>query len=245
MWEAILDGLQRQRPAVLLTRLHDGSASHALIDLDERRVRASAGDDPYGPDTVAAACEFAVAEQESGLVQASGVDTFVHVLPRPDELLIVGAGHIAVHLVAFARELGFRTVVVDPRRVFAASERFAAEPDELLAEWPTARLPARPVTESTYAVLLTHDPKIDDAALGRLLPSPAAYIGALGSSRTHARRRSAPAGGGVRHAGHRPHQRPGRAGDRRRVAGRDRAGHHGAGDRSQAHHARRRLVRPA
>ena len=194
VWEAILDGLERQRPAVLLTRLHDGSASHALIDLDERRVRASAGDDPYGPDpygpdTVAAACEFAAAEQESGLVQVSGVDTFVHVLPRPDELLIVGAGHIAVHLVAFARELGFRTVVVDPRRVFATSERFAAEPDELLAEWPDRAFAGRTVTDSTYAVLLTHDPKIDDAALGHLLPSPAAYIGALGSSRTHARRR--------------------------------------------------------
>ncbi|MDD9986989.1 MAG: XdhC family protein [Spirochaetaceae bacterium] len=189
VWEAILDGLEWQRPAVLLTRLHDGSASHALIDLDEQRVQASAGGDPYGPDTVAAACEFAAAEQESGLVQVSGVDTFVHVLPRPDELLIVGAGHIAVHLVAFARELGFRTVVIDPRRVFATSERFAAEPDELLAEWPDRALAGRPVTESTYAVLLTHDPKIDDAALGHLLPSPAAYIGALGSSRTHARRR--------------------------------------------------------
>ena len=194
VWEAILDGLQRQRPAVLLTRLHDGSASHALIDLDERRVRASAGDDTYGPDTygpdtVAAACDFAAAEQESALVQVSGVDTFVHVLPRPDELLIVGAGHVAVHLVAFARELGFRTVVVDPRRVFAAGERFAVEPDELLVEWPDRALAGRPVTESTYAVLLTHDPKIDDEALGRLLPSRAAYIGALGSSRTHARRR--------------------------------------------------------
>ena len=188
LWEAILDGLERQRPAVLLTRLHDGSASHALVDLDEAQVLASAGDDAYGADTVAAACEFAAAGQESALVEVSGVDTFVHVMPRPDELLIVGAGHIAVHLVAFARELGFRTVVVDPRRVFAAGERFAVEPDELLAEWPDRALAGRPVTENTYAVLLTHDPKIDDAALGHLLPSRAAYIGALGSSRTHARR---------------------------------------------------------
>ena len=158
----------------------------------------------YGPDTVAAACEFAAAEQESALVRVSGVDTFVHVLPRPDELLIVGAGHIAVHLVAFARELGFRTVVVDPRRVFAASERFAVEPDELLAEWPDRALADRPVTESTYAVLLTHDPKIDDEALRHLLPSRAAYIGALGSSRTHARRCRRLRGSGVRRAGHRP-----------------------------------------
>jgi xanthine dehydrogenase accessory factor len=190
MWNAILDGLERQRPAVLLTRLHDGGASHALIDLDEQRVRASAADgDTYRPDAVAAACDFAAAAQESALVQVDGVDIFVHLMPRPDELLIIGAGHIAVHLVAFARELGFRTVVIDPRRVFAASERFTVEPDELLGEWPDRALADRPVTESTYAVLLTHDPKIDDEALRHLLPSRAAYIGALGSSRTHGRRR--------------------------------------------------------
>ena len=191
LWEPILDLLERQRPAVLLTRLRDGRASHALIDLDERRVRACGGDvGGYGPGAVAAARAFADTAQESALIEMDGMDTFVHLLPRPDELLIVGAGHIAVHLVAIARELGFRTVVIDPRRVFAASDRFAVEPDELLAEWPDRVLADRPVTESTYAVLLTHDPKIDDQALRHLLPSRAAYIGALGSSRTHARRRA-------------------------------------------------------
>ena len=190
LWEALLDRLQRQRPVALLTRLHDGRASHALIDLDEQRVPVPAGDDAFNAETVAAARAFAASAQESALVEMDGTDTFVHVLPRTDELLIVGAGHIAVHLVAFARELGFRTVVIDPRRVFAASERFAVEPDELLAEWPDRVLADRPVTDSTYAVLLTHDPKIDDAALRHLLPSRAAYIGALGSARTHARRRA-------------------------------------------------------
>ncbi|MCY4376379.1 MAG: XdhC family protein, partial [Spirochaetaceae bacterium] len=187
---ALLEGLQRQRPAVLLTRLNGGGASQALIDLAERRVRTSGRGHAFGADTVAAACEFAAAERESALLEMDGADTFVHLLPRPEELLIVGAGHIAVHLVAFARELGFRTVVIDPRRVFATSERFAVEPDELLAEWPDHVLADRPATDGTYAVLLTHDPKIDDAALRHLLPSPAVYIGALGSSRTHARRRA-------------------------------------------------------
>lgn len=189
LWDAVLDGLARQRPAVLLTRLRAGRASHALIDLDERRTRASSGDaDAFSAHAMAAARAFAASSQESALLEVDGGDTFVHVLPRPDELLIVGAGHIAVHLVAFAHELGFRTVVIDPRRVFAASDRFDVQPDELLAEWPDRVLADRPVTDSTYAVLLTHDPKIDDAAMGHLLPSRAAYIGALGSSRTHARR---------------------------------------------------------
>ena len=190
LWAALLDGLQRQRPAVLLTRLNGEDASQALIDLAERRVRTSGRGHAFGAVTVAAACEFAASERESALLEIDGADTFVHLLPRPDELLIVGAGHIAVHLVAFARELGFRTVVIDPRRVFATSERFAVEPDELLAEWPDHVLADRPATDGTYAVLLTHDPKIDDAALRHLLPSPAVYIGALGSSRTHARRRA-------------------------------------------------------
>ncbi len=47
------------------------------------------------------------------------------------------------------------------------------------------------LTEETYVVTLTHDPKIDDAALALLLKSPVAYIGALGSRSTHGKRRSA------------------------------------------------------
>ena len=97
LWEAILDGLERQRPAVLLTWLRAGGAAHALIDVDERRVRAADGG--AGPDaaagetdTVVAACEFAAAAQESALLAVSGEETFAHLLPRPDELLIVGAG---------------------------------------------------------------------------------------------------------------------------------------------------------
>lgn len=189
LWEAILDGLERQRPAVLLTWLRAGGAAHALIDVDGRRVLAAAGGAAGEPDAVDAACEFAAAAQESALIAVTGQEAFAHLLPRPDELLIVGAGHVAVHLIGFAREVGFRTVVIDPRRVFAARERFAAAPDELLAEWPDRVLGRRPVTRNTYAVLLTHDPKIDDAALRHLLPSRAAYVGALGSSRTHAARR--------------------------------------------------------
>lgn len=187
LWDAIFDRLDRRRPAVLLTPMRGGGASHSLIDVDERRVRAG---DAAAADAVRAACRFAAAAQESALIAVSGEETFAHLLPRPDELLIVGAGHVAVHLVGFARELGFRTVVIDPRRVFAARDRFAVEPDELLAEWPDRVLDRRSVTGTTYAVLLTHDPKIDDAALSRLLGGPAAYVGALGSSRTHARRRA-------------------------------------------------------
>jgi xanthine dehydrogenase accessory factor len=62
-------------------------------------------------------------------------------------------------------------------------------PDRLLQEWPQDVLPGLGLNEDTYAVLLTHDPKIDDPALHRLLRSPVAYIGALGSRRTQEKRR--------------------------------------------------------
>ena len=189
VWEAILYGLEQQESTVLLTQLQDGAASHALVHLDQRLLQAYDGSENiYDRDTVSNACTFAKTTKESTLTKIGGVDTFIDILPCPDELLIIGASHIAIHLVSFAQELGFRTVVIDPRRVFASKERFTVEPDELILEWPYQALTNRTVTEETYAVILTHDPKIDDDALSHLLTSRAPYIGALGSSRTHASR---------------------------------------------------------
>ena len=79
-------------------------------------------------------------------------------------------------------------LVIDPRKIFAAAERFPVPPDELLHQWPEAALPNIDIDEETYAVLLTHDPKIDDPALHILLNSNVAYIGALGSRKTHEKR---------------------------------------------------------
>ena len=58
----------------------------------------------------------------------------------------------------------------------------------LLQQWPEEVLPAMDLNDSVYAVMLTHDPKIDDQALHLLLRSEVAYIGALGSRKTHAKR---------------------------------------------------------
>jgi xanthine dehydrogenase accessory factor len=109
-------------------------------------------------------------------------------LPAP-QLVVVGAVHVAIHLVAFAKRLGFRTVVVDPRTVFATRERFA-EADELVVEWPAAAIERMTVTESTCFVFLSHDPKLDIPGLELALRSLALYVGALGSRTTHAKRRA-------------------------------------------------------
>lgn len=123
----------------------------------------------------------------SGRETFGDADVFVEVLAPPPKLVIVGAVHVAIPLVTFANTLGFRTVVVDPRTAFANPERFP-HADELIFEWPDEALPRIGLNESTYVAVLSHDLKLDLPAIEIALRSPARYIGALGSSRTHAKR---------------------------------------------------------
>ena len=109
------------------------------------------------------------------------------VLP-PATLVIVGAVHIAMALTRLAKVLGFRVVVIDPRRRFATSERFP-EADALLIQWPDEGLRGAGLNPRSAVAVLSHDPKLDDPALLAALRSPAGYVGALGSRRTNARRR--------------------------------------------------------
>jgi len=117
------------------------------------------------------------------------VEVFLDPVLPPATLVIVGAVHIAMALTRLAKVLGFRVVVIDPRRRFATSERFP-EADALLTKWPDEGLRGAGLNLSTAVAVLTHDPKLDDPALLVALRSPAGYVGALGSRRTHARRRS-------------------------------------------------------
>ncbi len=112
---------------------------------------------------------------------------FIDIQPPPPKLVIVGAVHIAIPLITFAQVLGFHTTVLDSRTAFATPDRFG-HADRLLIGWPADALPEVGVDESTYFVVLTHDEKIDDPALLFACRSPARYIGALGSQRTHAQR---------------------------------------------------------
>ena len=112
---------------------------------------------------------------------------FVEAHPPAPKLVIVGAVHTAIPLVSFAKELGFRTCVVDPRSVFATPERFA-HADELVKEWPQKALPRIGLNEGTFVAVLSHDDKFDVPALEIALQHPVRYVGALGSKRTHARR---------------------------------------------------------
>jgi len=116
------------------------------------------------------------------------IELFLDVLLPPATLIIVGGVHIAVPLCALAGTLGYRIVVVDPRRAFGSAERFP-HVDQLLTEWPAAALATLGINTNTAIAMLTHDPKLDDPGLLRALPSAAFYVGALGSPATNAKRR--------------------------------------------------------
>jgi xanthine dehydrogenase accessory factor len=170
---AALDNARRSgRPVVLGTRLPDGVQcllpdSAATAELNE-------------------AARAALADDETRTVKVGGRDWFLHVYNPPLRLVVVGAVHIAQALVPFASACGFAVTVVDPRRAFATDERFPNV--TVSSEWPDEAMEKLRPDVRTAVVTLTHDPKLDDPALDHALKSPAFYIGALGSRKTHAAR---------------------------------------------------------
>jgi xanthine dehydrogenase accessory factor len=116
------------------------------------------------------------------------IEVFLNVILPPPTLIAVGGVHITIALAALAKTLGYRTIVVDPRSAFGNEQRFP-HVDRLVQLWPQEAFQQIPITHSTAIAMLTHDPKLDDPALKIALPSPAFYIGALGSRTTQAKRR--------------------------------------------------------
>ena len=158
---------------------------HAVL-----RAGGAAAGSLEGPVRTAAAAALAeaLATSRPARVAVAGGELFVDVLRPLPTLVVVGGVHIAVALVALARTLGFRTVIVDPRPAFANPERFP-HADRIESAWPDEALKALGLTSSTAVAVLTHDPKLDDPALRAALPSAAFYVGALGSRNTQAKRR--------------------------------------------------------
>jgi len=111
---------------------------------------------------------------------------FVNRYDPPRRLLIVGAVQIAQALAGLARELGIATTVIDPRGRFLTEERFPGV--TLDDRWPDEAVTALRPDPATAVVTLSHDPKIDDAALLAALAHPTGYVAALGSRRSHAAR---------------------------------------------------------
>ena len=114
-------------------------------------------------------------------------DLFVEPFRRPAHLVIIGAIHIAIPLHRLAKLMGYRVTVIDARKKFATKDRFP-EADELIVAWPDEAMKKVRIDNSTYVVILTHDPKFDLPALRSVLQEEAGYIGAIGSRKTNQNR---------------------------------------------------------
>jgi len=146
------------------------------------------GDAELDREAVAAADELMWAER-SELREAGEVSLFVDVTAPAPRLVVFGAVDYAAALSRLARAAGWRPYVCDPRSQFATAARFP-DAEEVIAAWPDeafARIGG--IDRATYIAVLTHDPKLDDAALSLALRSDAAYVGAMGSRRAQAQRR--------------------------------------------------------
>jgi xanthine dehydrogenase accessory factor len=109
---------------------------------------------------------------------------FVQSFSPPPRMLVFGAIDFAAAVARAGKFLGYRVTVCDARPVFATAARFP-EADEVITEWPHRYLSRVSVDERTVICVLTHDPKFDVPLLEVALRTPAAYIGAMGSRRTH------------------------------------------------------------
>jgi len=114
---------------------------------------------------------------------------FVDATYPPPRLIAFGAVDFAAALCRLARAAGWRPFVVDPRARFAQPARFP-DAEEVVAAWPEeAFTQLGGIDRATAIAVLTHDPKLDDAALIIALRSQAGYIGAMGSRRAQESRR--------------------------------------------------------
>lgn len=162
---------QRRQGLLVQTRLADGQRQ--IFDKST----------PDAPSEVASRLRSGV----SKLVQGPDGEVFLHAMLPPARIVIIGATHIAQILCELAQMTGYEVTVIDPRTAFASAERFRDV--TLHTEWPQDVLPRIGLDPYTAVVVVAHVAHIDDEALKIALRSDCLYVGALGSSRNHAKRR--------------------------------------------------------
>jgi xanthine dehydrogenase accessory factor len=182
MRRALLDRLLAERaakhPVALVTEIPGGAQALVI----EGGVEGELALDGAALDEI----RPMLSRDKSGIVEVEGRRFFVQCHTPPPRLMIVGAVHIAQALAPMASLAGYGVTVIDPRRAFATDSRFPGI--DMRGDWPDEAMTALAPDRRTAVVTLTHDPKLDDPALQTALRSPAFYIGALGSKKTHAAR---------------------------------------------------------
>jgi len=112
------------------------------------------------------------------------LSVFVNSFAPPPRMLVFGAIDFAAAVARTGKFLGYHVTVCDARKVFATPSRFP-DADEVVVDWPHRFLAGTEVDARTVICVLTHDPKFDVPLLEVALRTPAGYIGAMGSRRTH------------------------------------------------------------
>jgi xanthine dehydrogenase accessory factor len=186
------------QPVALLTVLestteHDPTARHVVLTHDDRlgslggdRIDEAAADDGRG--LLAAGRTGLLHYGVHGERRGSGLTVLVNSFAPAARMIVFGATDHAAAVARIGSFLGYRVTVCDARPVFATARRFP-DADEVVVDWPhrylAAEASAGRVDERTVVCVLTHDPKFDVPVLEVALRLPIAYVGAMGSRRTH------------------------------------------------------------
>ncbi|MGW1437107.1 XdhC family protein [Streptomyces griseus] len=191
---ALLDLIAADRPVAEATVLSGPAEAGA------RRVVRPTGDGPTVGTLGSGGLDAAVTDDARGLLSqgrtaiqwygAQGerrmqeVAVFIRTYAPPPRMLVFGAIDHAAATARIGSFLGYRVTVCDARPAFATRERFPTA-DEVVRAWPHTYLESTEVDARTVICVLTHDPKFDVPLLLVALRTPAAYIGVMGSRRTH------------------------------------------------------------
>jgi len=199
---ALARAIRGAEPVALATQV-SGPRQGAKLLVTPREVTGGLGGAGLD-DEVAADARAMLEHAETGLRRyhpgtapgGEDVEVFIESFAPPPAMYVFGATTHAAAVVRIGKFLGYRVTVCDARRALATPERLP-DADVLVVRWPDEFLAEAPVNERTVICVLTHDPKFDLPLLRVALATPAAYIGALGSRRTHEARCAALVEAGV------------------------------------------------
>ncbi len=167
--------------AAIVTRLDAPHNGATMLLLDGGAREGTLGD-AFLDERFATEARQALAAGKSRTLVLENVRAFAEVFSPPAIMLIVGASHVAMPLTVMAKELGFRTIVIDGRPRFATPERFP-HVDSLKIGVPSELVQQVPLIPTTALVLVAHDYKYDLPVLRHALSTPVGYVGLLGSTR--------------------------------------------------------------
>ena len=186
-WHA---ALVEQLPVAVATIIEGPGTGSKILVSPEDHVGGASNDD----------LDKAVVETARGLLEGGKTGTtrfgprgqrrmedvtiFIQSFAPPPKMYVFGAIDFASAVARVGKLMGYRVIVCDARAVFATRDRFPTA-DEIIVSWPDDFLKTAEVDGRSVICVLTHDPKFDVPVLKAALDTPAGYIGAMGSRRTH------------------------------------------------------------